>query len=110
MVEDLRLVVSELVTNAVTHARTSVTVTLQELPFCVMLTVHEHPPARRSGVIERAGDTGGRGLAIVEQVSSEWGVSPGVDGDKSVWASFDLKPALISSDSAFASASRRRLP
>jgi len=41
LVEDIRLVVSELVTNAVVHASTRVRVRLEELPFCVKLTVYD---------------------------------------------------------------------
>src|SRR5687768_8027247 len=41
LVDDIRLVVSELVTNAVVHAITPIRVKIQELPFCVKLTVYD---------------------------------------------------------------------
>ena len=91
LVDDVRLVVSELSTNAMLHARTPFTVTLTGTrEGAVLLTVRDgapHGPARTSAQVL---DTSGRGLSIVDLVSSDWGVSPAVDAThaKSVWASF----------------------
>jgi anti-sigma regulatory factor (Ser/Thr protein kinase) len=92
LVDDIRLVVSELVTNALVHARTPLTVTLQELLFCVVLTVHDDSPDLPTVLLSQLGDVGGRGLDLVARYSSDWGVSLGADGDKNVWASFAVRP------------------
>jgi len=89
LVDDVRLVVSELATNAMVHAHTPFTVTLQGATELVHLEVidgsHVGPVLRKA----RALDTGGRGVAIVQAMSRDWGV---VDqsGGKSVWAEFPL--------------------
>jgi anti-sigma regulatory factor (Ser/Thr protein kinase) len=87
LVDDVRLVVSELATNAMVHAHTPFTVALQSVKELVRLEVfdgsHVGPVLRRA----RALDTGGRGVAIVKALSRDWGV---IDrpGGKSVWAEF----------------------
>jgi anti-sigma regulatory factor (Ser/Thr protein kinase) len=90
MVADLQLVASELATNALTHTGTPFTVVLEQDGPCVRLTVSDGAPSvpvrrRAAGDL----DESGRGLAIVETLSSEWGVTVMSDGCKSVWASFD---------------------
>lgn len=90
LVEDLRLTVSELATNALRHARTPFTVTLQKRGGSVLLTVTDgsaEMPAPPGA--PRPLDPGGRGLSIVARLSHDWGVTTGHDGTKSVWASFD---------------------
>ena len=93
LVDDVELVVSELATNALLHARTSFNVTLQDTGDAVLLTVQDDCPAVPSLV--RAGllDEGGRGLTIVDFVSRDWGITTGPGESKSVWASF---PAVSS--------------
>ena len=92
LVDDIRLVVSELVTNALVHARTPLTVNIKELLFCVMLTVHDDSPDLPVVLLAQMGDVGGRGLDLVGRCSSDWGVSLGVENDKSVWATFAVPP------------------
>lgn len=92
LVEDVRLAVSELVTNAVRHAQTPLTVTLERLPSRVRLSVHDGSPLPPTAVAARLEDCGGRGLEVVGLVSNDWGVDHGSNGDKSVWASFDVAP------------------
>jgi anti-sigma regulatory factor (Ser/Thr protein kinase) len=87
LVDDVRLVVSELATNAMVHAHTPFTVVLREAKDSLRLEVldgsHDGPVLRRA----RALDTGGRGVAIVNALSRDWGVVDG-PGGKSVWAEF----------------------
>jgi anti-sigma regulatory factor (Ser/Thr protein kinase) len=88
LVDDVGLVVSELATNAVKHACTPFTVRLRGDDRSLLLTVHdsskepalERPPGPTS--------TGGRGLAIVDRLSHDWGVDHSHGSEKSVWASF----------------------
>jgi anti-anti-sigma regulatory factor len=79
------LVASELVTNAVEHAGTPMTLRLTRRERCVHVAVRDGSPAeprlRRPLVTE----AGGRGLLLVSSVATHWGVLPCRDG-KVVWA------------------------
>lgn len=85
-VDDLRLAVSELVSNAVLHARSAVDVALSIGEGVIELTVRDHNPRSPRPRPQAAGDaaTGGRGLTPVEALSDDWGVSERMDG-KEVW-------------------------
>lgn len=87
LVDPVRLVASELATNALVHAQTPFTVTLSEVNETVMLTVRDESnlvPVRGAHHVMHSD---GRGLKIVTLVSLDWGVSVD-DGCKTVWASF----------------------
>jgi anti-sigma regulatory factor (Ser/Thr protein kinase) len=78
------LLTSELVTNAIIHARTQVAVTIRladEALRVVVLDESKEHPSRRSGNDELGG---GRGLKLVEALAASWGVSPEGSG-KAVW-------------------------
>jgi anti-sigma regulatory factor (Ser/Thr protein kinase) len=92
LVLDVQLVVSELVTNAVRHARTMIDVTLEGQPFSVLLVVHDRFPATPVTRMPGLTETGGRGLLIVREVSLDWGVDLHPQGGKSVWVMFGLLP------------------
>jgi anti-sigma regulatory factor (Ser/Thr protein kinase) len=79
------LVVSELVTNAVLHARSPVGVLMLQTPDGVQLQVADGSPTlprarQMSGLMGT-----GRGLVLVGALSREWGVEAGPSG-KVVWA------------------------
>lgn len=90
LVDDVRLVVSELATNASRHAQTPYTVTLGEVGPVLLLTVHDGsstaPTAR--GAPPRPRALGGRGLHILDLICDTWGVTVMPDETKSVWATF----------------------
>ena len=88
MVDDVRLVASELATNATVHARTAFTIRLERLGGVVVLVVQDGAaaPPRTGGA--DVSDTHGRGLLVVDQTSHHWGVAAGPGRSKSVWASF----------------------
>ena len=91
LVDDLRLVVSELATNALAHARTPFRVTLSREDSLVRLGVQDEsaaPPVRAEPCDM---DVRGRGLVIVEMLSAEWGVRSEDGGLKSVWACFPVE-------------------
>ena len=95
LVDDVRLVVSELVTNAVVHARTPLMVRLEELLFCVKLTVYDECADRPVLRLEQrvAPETeGGRGLWITDACSADWGANLGNGAGKSTWALFGVRP------------------
>lgn len=81
------LVVSELVTNAVLHARTPFEVRMMLTPGVIRIEVHdgtERKPVRRY-FSDQA--TSGRGLRLVEELCAAWGVDADTDGEgKTVWA------------------------
>lgn len=91
LVDPVRLVASELATNALLHARTVFSVTLAALGETVLLTVGDDSalvPVRRAA---QAMDQTGRGLEIVDVVSLEWGMTQADGaGSKAVWASFAI--------------------
>ena len=93
LVEDVRLVTSELATNAIRHAMTSFKVLLEGLSDSIRLTVSDgserRPVLCDASVLSEAG----RGLHVVDRYSHAWGVSQGKGNAKSVWASFDLRAA-----------------
>jgi anti-sigma regulatory factor (Ser/Thr protein kinase) len=88
LADDVGLAVSELATNAAIHARTPFTVSLQDGAESVLLTVRDGAPELPHRVNTNVMDTHGRGLAIVELLSRDWGVTTAPDASKSVWASF----------------------
>jgi anti-sigma regulatory factor (Ser/Thr protein kinase) len=88
--DDVTLVVSELATNAMVHARTPFTVCLQAFEQTLLLEVEDGCQTGPVLVVARGLDTNGRGLSIVSLLSRDWGVTARTDGGKSVWAEFDL--------------------
>jgi anti-sigma regulatory factor (Ser/Thr protein kinase) len=90
LVSDAELLTSELVTNAVLHARGDV--------ITVIVAVAEG--VAEIGVSDRSSDLpeqrphtwraeGGRGLRLVDLVAREWGVAP-VVGGKQIWFRLDI--------------------
>lgn len=91
--DDAVLVVSELVTNALLHARTPMTLTLEDTgPDTVRLAVSDGnpqaPQPRRFSVESGTG----RGLRLLGSLASEWGVEHHPDG-KTVWCVVSLAGA-----------------
>ncbi len=82
------LVVSELVTNAMTHAGTDIHLTVSEHRQDIRVAVRDGSPDLP---VEKVGVTGehGRGLAIVAGLSSAWGALSHTEGGKVVWAVID---------------------
>lgn len=85
------LIVSELATNAVRHAGTRFRVTVECEGDQLLLEVYD----RIGGAVRRSDATdpdatSGRGLFLVGQLSSDWGVTPHRLGGKSVWARLDV--------------------
>ena len=91
LIDDAKLLVSEIVTNAVQYGRSPITIALRIDPPGLGVTVTdagdtqpqvptENPPAAASS---------GRGLLIVDRLATAWGVVPTTPPPgKSVW--FDL--------------------
>ncbi len=91
LIEDVRLVASELVTNGVTHAQTPLTVTLALEDESLRLSVVDSATSVPVRCAPQVTDVGGRGLWLVGVLSSDWGVRLDGDGHKTVWASFSVR-------------------
>jgi anti-sigma regulatory factor (Ser/Thr protein kinase) len=89
LVDDVELVVSELATNAMTHAHTPFTVTLKTFDHLVLVVVQDGSQASPRHHLAEGFDTTGRGMAIVGSLSRAWGVSPATGHGKEVWVEFD---------------------
>jgi anti-sigma regulatory factor (Ser/Thr protein kinase) len=90
--DSAEIVVSELVTNAVTHAQTNLDVTVVRRTQHVVIQVRDHGSAALipTGSGQRpVSSTRGRGLPLVELLTSGWGRSRGPSG-KGVWATIRI--------------------
>uniref|UniRef100_A0AAU2V7S6 ATP-binding protein n=1 Tax=Streptomyces sp. NBC_00003 TaxID=2903608 RepID=A0AAU2V7S6_9ACTN len=91
--EAIRLVTSELVTNAVVHAGGMITIGLYLNDSTLLLVVHDGSqalPARPDPPRAEEPESG-RGLLLVEAFAARWGWDPTPEG-KEVWAEFEVSP------------------
>lgn len=85
--EAVRLAVSELVSNAVMHGSGPITVVLRELAHGIRVAVRDAGPGFRPPGEPRMPpphSRGGRGLALIAMLASEWGIEPTPSTE--VWA------------------------
>src|SRR5690348_5410779 len=85
VVDDAVLLVSELVTNALLHARSAPVVELEydaDHLRCVVVDSSPVPPRRRRYAEDAVT---GRGIALVETLASRWGVDANGESGKRVW-------------------------
>jgi anti-sigma regulatory factor (Ser/Thr protein kinase) len=84
-VDTVVLLVSELVTNAVLHARSDVLLTVEDQGAIARVEVSDAsplPPRLRNFAVESAT---GRGMKLLDQLAQRWGAVPRRDGGKVVW-------------------------
>lgn len=91
--DDVGLVASELLTNAVVHARSSVRLQLRRSDH-LLVSVQDDvpgllPPAQTADEQRDLWSEGGRGLALVAALSTAWGVRQTAPG-KTVWFAVSL--------------------
>lgn len=89
LVDDLRLVTSELTTNAMEHAQTPFRLTLAREGHSVLLSVQDGSSGLPRLAHVGSAEPHGRGLALVDRLSSGWGVDVEAGATKVVWARFD---------------------
>lgn len=100
LADDLELIVSELVTNALVHGsvdagrQVGVTYHLNRVRLRVEVRDPGSGLPQQPKPLSESAETG-RGLGIVEFLSSRWGVEQRVIG-KSVWVELDLQPVVAS--------------
>lgn len=84
--DEILLVVSELVTNAVVHARSDCTLRLSRRGDAVRVDVVDGGQGSPDPYRADENAEHGRGLYLISAMSSAWGVEPIATGGKSVWA------------------------
>jgi anti-sigma regulatory factor (Ser/Thr protein kinase) len=82
----LHLLVSELVTNAVVHARTDVRLHIVVTPEEIRVEVCDQADLQPRLRTHSASATTGRGLRLLGALASSWGVDELAAGGKMVWA------------------------
>jgi two-component sensor histidine kinase len=98
---DVALVISELFSNALRHAaplpgaQIRVTWRIDSVSVRVAVSDGGGPTVPELGEPAQ-GATGGRGLRIVEKLSSRWGTSTSEDGT-TVWAEVPVRPLTVKS-------------
>lgn len=94
VLDTVALLTSELVTNAVVHAKGTPQIVVQATEHQLRIEVHdqEHTsPVRRA---PDASGPGGRGLLLLDELATEWGVEPR-PGGKAVWFTVDRPPLPV---------------
>jgi Histidine kinase-like ATPase domain len=85
LAEDASLIVSELATNAVAHARSRFQVAVHFQGGTITLSVSDSSQARPMLRRPAPSEPAGRGLQVVAALARDWGCAPARTG-KSVWA------------------------
>jgi anti-sigma regulatory factor (Ser/Thr protein kinase) len=85
-IDTATLLVSEVVTNAVLHARTRVTLTVEVADEVVRITVRDGSPVQPRIHAFAPTSATGRGLRLLDRLAKRWGVYPDpATGGKVVW-------------------------
>lgn len=93
LIDDVQVVVSELVTNAILHGGGAVLMVLVLQPEAVRVEVGDRSPLRPARSGYGVGASTGRGLGLVAAIARDWGVEPHDDG-KLVWAEVPVAPTI----------------
>ena len=84
--DDVLLVVTELVNNAVTHAGSPCELRLSVSPVTLRVEVIDHGPGTPDPLPPSETRNHGRGLHLVDALTAAWGFEPMPTGGKLVWA------------------------
>jgi len=93
IVDAAELCVSELVTNAVLHARTEVQVRVEDLGEAIRLEVRDRSTVMPRRIVHSVRSATGRGMEMVSLLARSWGVDLVDDRTKSVWCELSTTPA-----------------
>lgn len=93
LVDEVRLLVSELVTNSVRHAALAdddgIDVVLELLPDVVRVRVEDHGRGFEAKVHHRPDQQSGWGLYLVDKLAKRWGTEQVPDNGSAVWFEMD---------------------
>jgi anti-anti-sigma regulatory factor/anti-sigma regulatory factor (Ser/Thr protein kinase) len=92
VIDRAELLADELVTNAVVHARTRLRLRLELRGDLLHIAVHDASPRLLRLVPHDPAAESGRGLRLVEELATSWGVHRRRDGGKVVWCTLRLWP------------------
>ena len=85
VVETVELLTSEVVTNAIIHGRSGPVLAVAVNEHAVRVAVGDVSPEVPVRRIGRLDDVSGRGVIIIEELASAWGVERERNGSKRVW-------------------------
>jgi anti-sigma regulatory factor (Ser/Thr protein kinase) len=91
LIVDAELLTSELVTNAVVHAPSDLTVSVAVADGTAEIGVTDASPVPPTPRWAASSAEGGRGLRLVDRVASEWGVAY-IGAGKQVWCRLPVGP------------------
>jgi hypothetical protein len=93
--EDVELLLTELMTNVIIHARTDFEVRMEPSGDGVRVEVIDGNGAMPIPGTLAASALSGRGLTLVQSLSARWGAHPNEGGGKTVW--FEVVPHAVES-------------
>lgn len=85
VVNTVELLTSEVVTNAIVHARSGPQLVVEVCPGFVRVAVLDMSPQLPVRRLSHLDDSSGRGVVIVDELASAWGVKEERGGGKRVW-------------------------
>jgi Histidine kinase-like ATPase domain len=94
-IDAAELCVSELVTNAVLHARTEVQVGVEDLGAAIRLEVRDRSTVMPRRLVHSVRSATGRGMEMVSILARSWGVDLVDDQTKSVWCELSTTPVAV---------------
>lgn len=89
--DTIALLTSELVTNAVIHARTDVQVSVVRRDGRIRVCVSDENTRMPTPAVAPIDATSGRGLLLVQSAATAWGIETTSDG-KTIWFELDVEP------------------
>jgi anti-sigma regulatory factor (Ser/Thr protein kinase) len=93
-IRQVALMVSEIATNCVVHARTAFKVAITRHEGQIRVEVTDRSPRRARAVEPGPDDAHGRGLLIVSSLADDWGITADpFAGHKTVWFAVALEAA-----------------
>ena len=92
---DAALLVSELLANAVTYADSTVRISIYAVGSSLRIEVCDDGQGHPEMVSVSPDVAEGRGLFIVDQLATQWGVDDSDPKSKTVWCELALPPASV---------------
>jgi two-component sensor histidine kinase len=87
--DTVSLLVTELVSNGIRHARTQLELALSFDGSCLRIAVSDQDPRLPVARVRQELTVGGWGLALVDSLSTQWGAESDDSRGKTVWFEID---------------------